>query len=85
MAGAGGVAPGAVIVRVCMGPVRSAWGLLRDQSSEPDRLSNKPRCSANTSAPHRSKLRVLGRPDSGCADRTVKWARVGWGSAVLMA
>ena len=61
-----GAAAGAAMVRVCIGPVRSVWGVLSCQSSVPARLSSKPRCSTNISAPQRSKLRALGRPVS-CA------------------
>ena len=71
------VAPaGAGMVRVCMGPVRSVWGLLSCQSSVPARLSSTTRCSANTSAPQHSKLRVLGR-SGRCASGSGGWGGVG--------
>ena len=71
-----GAAAGAALVRVCIGPVRIVWGGLSCQSSVPARLSSTSRCSNNTSAPQRNKLRVLGRPDSSAVCG-------GWG-AVLM-
>ena len=51
------------MARVCIGPVLSVCGLPSCQSSVPARLSNTTRCSTNTTAPQRSKLLVLGRPD----------------------
>lgn len=75
-----GTSAGAAMARVCIGPVRSVGGLFSCQSSVPARLSSKPRCNTKTSAPQRSKLRVLGRPDSCAAGGGL--GRVG--STVLM-
>jgi hypothetical protein len=56
-------AAGDAMVRVCIGPVRSVCDGLSCQFSVPVRLSSTSRCSNNTNAPQRSKLRVSGRPD----------------------
>lgn len=53
-----GAAAGDAMVRVCIGPVRSVWDGLNCQFSVPVRLSSTSKCSNNTSAPQRSKLRV---------------------------